>query len=89
MLVLTRRKGERLLIGDDIEITVIEVKGDGVRIGVEAPKGIRILRQEVVAAVSEANVAAAQSGPDAAATLASLLAPLAPSVPPVSAPPAE
>jgi carbon storage regulator len=87
MLVLTRRKGERLLIGDDIEITVIEVKGDGVRIGVEAPKGVRILRQEVVAAVSEANLAASQSGPEAAVALATLLAPLQP--PPVAPPVAE
>jgi len=61
MLVLTRKRGERVLIGDDIIITVIDVRGEGVRIGFEAPKGIPIQRHEVVAAVSEANLAAAST----------------------------
>jgi carbon storage regulator len=59
MLVLTRKRGERILIGDDIVVTVMDVKGDSVRIGIEAPSGVRIHRAEVVEAVTEANVAAA------------------------------
>ncbi|WP_375389505.1 carbon storage regulator CsrA [uncultured Amnibacterium sp.] len=67
MLVLTRKKGERVMIGDDIVITVIDVRGDGVRIGFDAPRGVSIQRAEVVAAVEEANAGAAASaakGPD-------------------------
>jgi carbon storage regulator len=73
MLVLTRKRGERVLIGDDIIITVIDVRGEGVRIGFEAPKGIPIQRHEVVAAVSEANIAAASADAGDADKLAQLL----------------
>lgn len=55
MLVLTRKVGERVLIGDDIVITILDVRGDGVRVGIDAPRGIRIQRDEVVQAVTEAN----------------------------------
>ncbi|MCU1582077.1 MAG: carbon storage regulator [Microbacteriaceae bacterium] len=65
MLVLTRRAGERVLIGDDIVITILDTKGDGIRIGIEAPRGVNIQRDEIVRAVSEANVAATQANPDA------------------------
>ncbi|GAB3044215.1 hypothetical protein GCM10027052_28090 [Parafrigoribacterium mesophilum] len=66
MLVLTRKTGEKILIGDDVVITVLDVRRDGVRIGIEAPNGVKIQRDEVVRAVTEANVAAAQADPDAA-----------------------
>lgn len=55
MLVLTRKTGERVLIGDDIVVTIVDVRGDGVRVGIDAPRGIRIQRDEVVKAVSQAN----------------------------------
>jgi carbon storage regulator len=64
MLVLTRKVGERVLIGDDIVVTILDVRGDGVRVGIDAPRGIRIQRDEVVQAVSEAN----QEASEAAAT---------------------
>jgi len=64
MLVLTRRIGERVLIGDDVEVTVLEVKGDSVRIGIQAPRETRIHRAEIVAAVEQENVSAAQAAPD-------------------------
>lgn len=47
MLVLTRQPGESLLIGDNIVITVLEVRGDKVRIGIEAPRDVKILREEL------------------------------------------
>ncbi|TFC96627.1 MULTISPECIES: carbon storage regulator CsrA [Cryobacterium] len=62
MLVLTRKQGEKILIGDDIVITVLDVRGDSIRIGVDAPRGVRIQRDEVLRAVTEANIAASQSG---------------------------
>jgi carbon storage regulator len=65
-LVLTRKAGEKILIEGGIVITVLEAKRDGVRIGIEAPRGVKIQREEVVRAVTEVNVAAAAADPDAA-----------------------
>ncbi|HEY8590173.1 MAG TPA: carbon storage regulator CsrA [Naasia sp.] len=62
MLVLTRKKGERVMIGDDIVVTVIDVRGDGVRIGFDAPRGVPIQRAEVLSAVTAANTEAAKLG---------------------------
>lgn len=50
MLVLSRRVGESLAIGEDIVITVIEVRSDGVRIGIDAPRDVRVSRVEVLEA---------------------------------------
>ncbi len=62
MLVLTRNVGESVVIGDEIIVKVIEVRGDVVRIGVEAPTSVRIYREELYRALVEANRAAA-AGP--------------------------
>ena len=48
MLVLTRTEGQTLLISDDIQVTVLEVRGNQVRIGIEAPREVRVLREELV-----------------------------------------
>lgn len=69
MLVLTRRIGESLIIGDDVIIRVLDVKGDVVRIGVDAPRHVQIHRQEVYEAVKAANQAAAASTDEALAAL--------------------
>lgn len=61
MLVLTRKPGEKILIGDDIVITVLDSRGDNVRIGIDAPRGVKIQRDEVVRAVSDANLAASRT----------------------------
>lgn len=47
MLILTRRVGETLVIGDDVTITVLEVKGSQVRIGINAPKSVSVHREEI------------------------------------------
>ncbi|WP_261166273.1 carbon storage regulator CsrA [Microbacterium sp. Marseille-Q6965] len=65
MLVLTRRIGESLLIGDDVEVTVLDVKGDSIRIGIRAPRETRIQRSEIVDAVRAENAQAAHAGDDA------------------------
>jgi carbon storage regulator len=62
VLVLTRNVGESIVIGDDVIIKVIEVRGDVVRIGVEAPSSVRIYREELYRELVEANRAAA-AGP--------------------------
>lgn len=64
MLVLSRKRDERIVIGDNIVITVIEVRGDKVRLGIEAPKEVPVHRQEVMEALKRAAAApAAESQP--------------------------
>ena len=69
MLVLTRRKNQSIVIGDDIVITVLEVKGDSIRLGITAPRDVQVYREELLAALSEAN-ASAVLGEDAPAPVA-------------------
>lgn len=60
MLILSRKIDEKIRIGDDIIITLIEVHGDQVKIGVEAPKHVKVFRQEVFDAIQTENQAAAK-----------------------------
>lgn len=74
MLVITRKAGERLLIGDDIVVTVVEVRSDNsIRIGIDAPRSIRVLRQEIAEAVAAENLAATSANDGAGSELAGLL----------------
>ncbi len=59
MLVLTRKVGEAITIGDQIKIKVVEVKGNQIRIGIEAPDDVRIYREEIFVKVKEQNRLAA------------------------------
>lgn len=59
MLVLTRKAGEAIAIGDQIMIKVLEVKGTQIRLGIEAPQGVRIYREEIYLKVKEQNQLAA------------------------------
>ena len=61
MLALSRKKDEAVSINDDIEITIIEIKGDQVKIGISAPKSVPIYRKEVYMQIQNANKEAAQS----------------------------
>ncbi|MFN8074003.1 MAG: carbon storage regulator CsrA [Kineosporiaceae bacterium] len=70
MLVLTRRAGESIVIGDDVRVVVLDVRGDTVRLGIEAPRTVQVHRAEVYAEVQAANAAAAEGG--AAADVAAL-----------------
>ena len=63
MLIISRRPGERLVVGDNVRIEVIEVSGQNVRIGVDAPREIPVYREELWAAVREANQDAARNSP--------------------------
>ncbi len=58
MLVLSRKVNETIKIDDDIEIRVLEIKGESVRIGIEAPKSMEILRGELILTISETNTEA-------------------------------
>jgi carbon storage regulator len=61
MLVLTRKIGETITIDDHIKITVVQIKGKQVRMGIDAPKETKIYREEVYTAIQEENRAALQS----------------------------
>jgi len=61
MLALSRKKNEAVIINDDIEITIIEIKGDQVKIGISAPKSVPIYRKEVYMQIQNANKEAVQS----------------------------
>ena len=56
MLVLTRKTNESILIGDDIEIIIVEASDDKVKIGINAPKSLKIFRKELLAQVEEENI---------------------------------
>ncbi|HSQ84689.1 MAG TPA: carbon storage regulator CsrA [Desulfobacterales bacterium] len=56
MLILTRKLGEKINIGDDITVTLLEIKGTQVKLGIEAPKTIEIHRQEVYERIREENL---------------------------------
>ena len=64
MLVLSRRSGESIAIGEGIRVTIVEVSGDRVKVGIEAPHDVVILRQELCDAVEAENRAAQQVRPE-------------------------
>lgn len=61
MLVLSRKKNEAIIVGDNVKIVVVEIRGDKVRLGVEAPKEVTVHRQEVYDAIHRQNVVADQA----------------------------
>jgi carbon storage regulator len=68
MLILSRKVNEKIMIGDDISVSVIEIRGDQVKLGVDAPRSVKVFRREVFDAIMAENRAAAES----AATLPSV-----------------
>lgn len=60
MLILTRKLGEGLFIGDDIRISVIEIRGKQIRLGIEAPSDVVVLREEIYRRIREENLQAAE-----------------------------
>jgi len=75
MLVLSRKVGQSLIIGEEVLVKVVDVRGQQVRIGIEAPDGVSIVREEIHRQVAAANIESARgkSVPEANAGLASLL----------------
>jgi carbon storage regulator len=63
MLVLSRQRDETIMIGDDVEITVVDIRGDKVRLGINAPRHIQVHRKEVYEAIKRENQQAANLTP--------------------------
>lgn len=63
MLILARKVDESIIIGDDIFVSIVDIKGDQVKLGIDAPKNIKVYRQEVYDAIQSENLAAARTGP--------------------------
>jgi carbon storage regulator len=61
MLILSRKLNEKIIIGDDIEVSIIEIHGDIVKVGVNAPRDVKVFRKEVFDAIQAENRAAAES----------------------------
>ena len=64
MLVLSRQRDESIMIGDNIEITIVDIRGDKVRLGIAAPSEVPVHRKEVYEAIKRENLAAAAIEPD-------------------------
>lgn len=73
MLVLSRRAGESVVLGDDITVTVLEVRGDVVRIGIDAPRSVKVHRAELLAELEESNRQAASPSEEIVAQLSEAL----------------
>lgn len=75
MLVLTRKAGQVIKIGDDVEVVVLEVRGEQVRLGIRAPRNVSVFRGEIVEDIREPNLEASATVANAMEILAGLTAP--------------
>ena len=73
MLILARRIGESIMIGDQVEISIVDIKGDQVKLGIKAPPQVKVYRREVYAAIQEENRAAAAAVPESLPQIDELL----------------
>ncbi len=62
MLILSRKTNQKICVGDSIEITIIDVRGDQVKIGVQAPKSVKVFRKEIYDEIQRENKAALETG---------------------------
>ena len=65
MLIITRKPGEQIMLGDDVVVHVMEIVGNSVRVGIQAPRSLPVYREEIWDAVRKENAAAASVSPDA------------------------
>jgi carbon storage regulator len=63
LLIITRRAGEKMMIGDEIVVEIMEIVGNQVRVGIQAPQSVRVYREEIWRAVKDENRAAASDAP--------------------------
>ncbi len=85
MLVLSRQRDETIMIGDDIEITVVDIRGDKIRLGITAPPRIAVHRKEVYEAIKAENARASRLGAEEVSDLGDAIAPGPPRRRPIAA----
>ncbi len=73
MLVLARKVNESIMVGDDVEIVVVDIKGDQIKLGIRAPRNVAVHRTEVYREIQEQNKRAAESAPPSLEGLGNLL----------------
>ncbi len=73
MLILARRIGESIMVGDQVEISVVDIKGDQVKLGIKAPSQVKVYRREVYVAIQQENLAAAAAAPQTLPKLEELM----------------
>lgn len=64
MLVLTRKINQSIIVGDDVEITVLDIRGEQVRVGINAPKSITVYRKEIYEQIQQENHNSSKTSPD-------------------------
>ena len=74
MLVLARKTNESIMIGDQIEVSIVDIRGDQVKLGINAPNNIKVYRQEVYSAIQMENIKAMKTKPEILPKLDTLLA---------------
>jgi len=72
MLILSRKLDESIMIGDQIEISIVDIKGDQVKLGIAAPRNVKVYRKEVYTAIQEENIQATKASPDVISALGQL-----------------
>jgi carbon storage regulator len=74
MLILARKINESIMVGDQVEISIVDIKGDQVKLGISAPRQIKVYRREVYQLIQQENLQAAQAKPDLLPNLEGLAA---------------
>ncbi len=64
MLILARKLNESIIIGDQIEVSIVEIRGDQIKLGIKAPKNVKVYREEVYRAIQQENIEASRAKPD-------------------------
>jgi carbon storage regulator len=64
MLILARKINESIMVGDQVEISIVDIKGDQVKLGISAPRQVKVYRREVYQLIQQENLKAAQAKPD-------------------------
>jgi carbon storage regulator len=72
MLILARKINESIMIGDQVEVSVVDIKGDQVKLGINAPRQVKVFRREVYRMIQQENLQAARAEPDKLPALPSL-----------------
>jgi carbon storage regulator len=73
MLILARKVDESIMIGDQIEVSIVDIKGDQVKVGITAPQNVKVYRKEVYLAIQKENIAAVKANPAIIPALSNLL----------------